>query len=83
MGRRARRVVAAGVGRVCPGSRRRPIDSVHERARATIGEEDMWANVIETECIARVDPRSGAVVGWVDMDGAAGRADPGAPTKAA
>ena len=47
----------------------------------TIGEE-VWANVIETECIARVDPRSGAVVGWVDMTGLrdaprSGRADQG------
>jgi glutamine cyclotransferase len=47
----------------------------------TIGEE-VWANVIETECIARVDPRSGAVVGWVDMTGLRDALDPGAPTKA-
>lgn len=29
----------------------------------------MWANVWQTECIARVDPRTGRVNGWVLMHG--------------
>lgn len=32
---------------------------------------EVWANVWQTECIARVDPRSGSVTGWVLMHGLA------------
>jgi len=34
----------------------------------TVGKE-IWANVIETECIARIDPESGTVIGWIDLTG--------------
>lgn len=32
---------------------------------------EIWANVWQTECIARICPDSGAVVGWVLMHGLA------------
>jgi len=30
---------------------------------------ELWANIFGTECIARVEPSTGAVVGWVDLTG--------------
>lgn len=42
---------------------------------------EVWANVIETECIARIDPKTGKVVGWIVMDGLRDMCDP-APSKA-
>ncbi|GAQ86649.1 glutamine cyclotransferase [Klebsormidium nitens] len=33
-----------------------------------VGNE-IWANVWQRECIARIDPESGRVVGWIDMIG--------------
>lgn len=41
----------------------------------TVGDE-VWANVIETECIARIDPKTGTVVGWIVMDGLRDMCDP-------
>ena len=38
--------------------------------------DEVWANVIETECIARIDPKTGTVVGWIVMDGLRDMCDP-------
>ena len=32
-------------------------------------EGELWANVLPTDLIARIDPATGAVVGWVDVGG--------------
>jgi glutamine cyclotransferase len=41
----------------------------------TVGDE-IWANVIETECIVRIDPASGQVLGWIDLQGLRKQCDP-------
>jgi glutamine cyclotransferase len=33
---------------------------------------EIWANVWQTECIARISPSTGKVLGWVLMHGLAG-----------
>ncbi len=33
-----------------------------------IGDE-VWANVYQTSCIARIDPKNGNVSGWIDLSG--------------
>ena len=30
---------------------------------------EVWGMIWQTECIARVDPKDGSVVGWLLMDG--------------
>jgi glutamine cyclotransferase len=30
---------------------------------------EVWANVYQTSCIARIDPASGQVLGWIDISG--------------
>ena len=30
---------------------------------------EIWANVYLTSCVARIDPRDGRVVGWIDLSG--------------
>lgn len=30
---------------------------------------EVWGMIWQTECIARVDPKDGAVIGWLLMDG--------------
>ena len=37
---------------------------------------EVWGNVIETECIVRVDPKTGVVVGWIDLTGIKAEVDP-------
>jgi glutamine cyclotransferase len=32
-------------------------------------EGEVWANVYQTACIARIDPVSGQVLGWIDISG--------------
>lgn len=32
-------------------------------------EGEVWANIYKSACIARIDPHSGQVVGWVDISG--------------
>jgi len=32
-------------------------------------EGEVWANVYQTSCIARIDPASGQVLGWIDITG--------------
>ena len=32
-------------------------------------DDDVYANVWETDLIARIDPESGRVVGWIDLTG--------------
>jgi glutamine cyclotransferase len=32
-------------------------------------EGEVWANVYQTACIARIDPASGQVLGWIDISG--------------
>ena len=37
---------------------------------------EVWGNIIETECVVRVDPKTGAVLGWIDLTGIKARVDP-------
>jgi glutamine cyclotransferase len=37
---------------------------------------EVWGNVIETECIVRVDPKTGNVVGWIDLTGIKKKVEP-------
>ncbi len=30
---------------------------------------EIWANIYQTACIARIDPKSGKVTGWIDLSG--------------
>ncbi len=30
---------------------------------------EVWGMIWQTECIARVDPKDGSVIGWLLMDG--------------
>lgn len=46
----------------------------------TIGGE-VWANVLERDCIARIDPDSGKVVGWIVMDDLKSKQDPAPGTR--
>jgi glutamine cyclotransferase len=32
-------------------------------------EGEVWANVYQTACIARIDPKTGQVLGWIDISG--------------
>jgi glutamine cyclotransferase len=32
-------------------------------------QEEVWANIYQTSCVARIDPQSGRVVGWIDLSG--------------
>jgi hypothetical protein len=32
-------------------------------------EEEVWGMIWQTECLARIDPADGTVLGWIDMDG--------------
>lgn len=41
----------------------------------TIGDE-VWANVLQRDCIARIDPASGKVVGWIVLNGLRAMQDP-------
>lgn len=44
----------------------RPVEMVNE---LELIDGELWANVFGAECLARVDPASGAVLGWVDLTG--------------
>ena len=37
---------------------------------------EVWGNIIETECVVRVDPKTGAVLGWIDLTGIKAGVDP-------
>ena len=37
-------------------------------------EGELWGNVWQSECIARIDPATGAVRGWILLDGLTQRA---------
>lgn len=41
----------------------------------TVGDE-VWANVLERDCIARIDPRTGKVVGWIMLNDLKAMQDP-------
>lgn len=41
-------------------------------------KDEVWANVLERDCIARIDPETGAVVGWIVMDDLKEKQDPAA-----
>ncbi len=30
---------------------------------------EIWANIYQTACIARIDPKTGKVTGWIDLSG--------------
>jgi len=32
-------------------------------------EGEVWANIYQTSCIARIDPSNGKVIGWIDITG--------------
>lgn len=44
----------------------RPVDQLNELEWV---EGQVWANVWQTDRIARIDPRTGRVVGWIDLAG--------------
>jgi len=44
----------------------RPVEMINELEMV---DGELWANVYGTDCIARIDPLSGAVHGWVDLTG--------------
>lgn len=41
----------------------------------TVGGE-VWANVLERDCIARIDPKSGKVIGWIVLNDLKAMQDP-------
>ena len=41
-----------------------PVEKVNELEYI---EGEIWANIFLTSCIARIDPQSGSVTGWVDL----------------
>jgi glutamine cyclotransferase len=38
---------------------------------------ELWANVLERDCVARIDPATGVVVGWILLTGLRARQEPG------
>lgn len=56
----------AEVGRLQVHHRGRPVARLNELE--WVGGQ-VWANVWQTEVVARIDPASGAVVGWIDLSG--------------
>jgi glutamine cyclotransferase len=40
---------------------------------------EIWANVWQTDLIARIDPQDGRVVGWIDLSGLLSPSDITAP----
>ena len=54
------------------GARRRP----EIRSPTSWRCAEVWGNVIETECIVRVDPKTGLVLGWIDLTGIKAEVDP-------
>jgi glutaminyl-peptide cyclotransferase len=43
-------------------------------------DDEIWANVWQTDRIARIDPESGQVTGWIDMTGLLSQSDRGRQT---
>ena len=54
------------LGRVVVRDGTRPVPNVNELEYI---EGEVWANIWQTELIARIDPRSGQVNSWVDLSG--------------
>jgi glutamine cyclotransferase len=44
----------------------KPVDRLNELEYV---DGEVWANIYQTSCIARIDPQSGQVVGWIDIRG--------------
>jgi len=61
------------LGRVVVREGTRPVTNVNELEYI---EGEVWANVWQTEMIARIDPRSGQVNSWVDLSGLLQKAGP-------
>jgi glutamine cyclotransferase len=53
-------------GTLAVRDRGRPVDKLNELE--TIGGE-IWANVWHTDAIARISPKTGQVIGWIDLRG--------------
>jgi glutamine cyclotransferase len=54
------------VGQVAVTAENIPVPRLNELEYV---EGEVWANVYQTACIARIDPASGNVVGWIDIAG--------------
>ena len=61
------------LGRVVVRDGTRPVTNVNELEYI---EGEVWANIWQTEMIARIDPRSGQVNAWVDLSGLLQKAGP-------
>ncbi len=53
-------------GRITVRAEGRPIPNLNELEYI---DGEVWANIWQTEIIARIDPKTGAVKGWVDIRG--------------
>ena len=53
-------------GRIHVSDQGRPVDRLNELEWV---KGEIWANVWTTDRIARIDPATGAVVGWIDLSG--------------
>jgi glutamine cyclotransferase len=54
------------VGQVAVTAENIPVSRLNELEYV---EGEIWANVYQTACIARIDPASGNVLGWIDITG--------------
>lgn len=63
-------------GRVEVTDAGRPIERLNE---LEFVRSEVWANVWETDRIARIDPKTGRVVGWIDLTGLISPAEVGDP----
>jgi glutamine cyclotransferase len=54
------------VGQVMVNAEGMPVPRLNELEYV---EGEVWANVYQTSCIARIDPVSGNVLGWIDISG--------------
>jgi glutaminyl-peptide cyclotransferase len=52
------------VGKVVVTAENLPVPRLNELEYV---EGEVWANVYQTSCIARIDPSSGQVLGWIDI----------------
>lgn len=55
---------------------------VHDQGRSIVNlneleyiQEEIWANVFQTDWIVRIDPETGRVTGWIDLSGLLSRED--------
>jgi glutamine cyclotransferase len=54
------------VGQVTVSAENIPVPRLNELEYI---DGEVWANIYQTSCIARIDPQSGRVLGWLDISG--------------